>query len=160
MAYINMNRRVLLDNDKEQIMTQSAVDPKMIQAYRETEYCVLGDNKFMLKVDQFNNALMAAHKQYSVDCSTFITAYNPYSQTCDTAQNVKLNQRLSDELQASGLSFIDAIGQHPQSTWPGENSFFVLGLTLSAAKILGARYQQNAIICCGQKAVPQLIMLK
>ena len=51
MAYINMNRRVLLDNDKEQVMTQSAVDPKMIQAYRETEYCVLGDNKFMLKVD-------------------------------------------------------------------------------------------------------------
>jgi hypothetical protein len=160
MAYINMNRLVLLDDDKEQVMKQSAVDPKMIQAYRETEYCVLGDSKFILKVDQFNNALMAAHKQYSVGCSTFITAYNPYSQTCDTAQNVKLNQHLSDELQASGLSFIDAIGQHPQSTWPGENSFFVLGLTLSAAKIMGARYQQNALIWCGQKAVPQLIMLK
>ena len=160
MTYINMNRRVLLDNDKEQVMTKCAVDPKMIQAYRETDYYVLGDNTFMLKVDPFNNELMAAHTQYSVDCSTFITAYNPYSQTCDTAQNVKLNQRLSDELQASGLSFIGAIGQHPQSTWPGENSFFVLGLTLKAAKILGARHQQNAIICCGQKAVPQLVMLK
>ena len=155
-----MHRLVLLDDDKEQVMTQSAVDLKMIQAYRETEYCVLGDNKFTLKVDQLNNALMAAHKQYGVDCSTFITAYNPYSQTCDATQNVKLNQRLSDELKASGLKFIDAIGQHPQSTWLGENSFLVLGLSLSAAKILGARYQQNALIWCGQKAVPQLILLQ
>ena len=141
-------------------MMQSAVSPKIIQAYRETEYAVLGDSNFIINIDHFNGALLAAHKHYSVDCSAVITAVNPYSQDCNAAHNSKLNQRLSDELRASGLSFIDAIGQHPLGTWPGENSFFVLGLTLKAAKIVGVRHRQNAIIWCGQNAVPQLIMLK
>jgi len=36
----------------------------------------------------------------------------------------------------------------------------VYGLTLEAAKTLGSRLEQNAFVCNGADAVPQLILLR
>jgi hypothetical protein len=52
------------------------------------------------------------------------------------------------------------MGQHPSNKWPGEEIFLVLGLYFEAAKALGERFGQNAIVWCGIDAVPQLIVLR
>lgn len=67
---------------------------------------------------------------------------------------------LANELKQRSLIFIDGIGQHPSKEWPGEPSYLVFGLKLEAAKTLGVKYEQNAIIWTGSDAVPQLILLR
>ena len=42
----------------------------------------------------------------------------------------------------------------------GEASYLIFGLTLEAAKMLGMRLEQNAIVWAGVDAVPQLILLR
>ncbi|MGO4579961.1 DUF3293 domain-containing protein [Cupriavidus sp. 2TAF22] len=139
----------------------SSIDPKIIQAYRETHYHVRGATPLTLNVGEPNPALAALHAAAGVDCSAFITAWNPFSQQeDDPAANAVRQQALVRELTQLGLRCIDGIGQHPTNGWDGEESFLVPGLSLDAARALGARYGQNAVVWSGADAVPQLILLR
>jgi hypothetical protein len=64
------------------------------------------------------------------------------------------------ELSASGLAFVEGVGNDPSNIWPGERSFLVLGLVPEAAKSLGAQFGQNAIVWSGADAIPRLILLR
>lgn len=139
--------------------TSSTIDPATIQAYRETHYCVEGDASITLLVDQKNDALAALHKAAGVESSAFITAWNPYSRKCDDETNAELQKELIDELTTRGLRFVNGVGRHPASDW-AEPSVLVLGVSLEAAKRLGVRYEQNAIVWCGADAVPELVLLR
>ncbi|WP_420995207.1 DUF3293 domain-containing protein [Cupriavidus sp. 30B13] len=139
----------------------STIDPGLIQAYLETRYHVHGDTPLTLAVGEASPALAALHAAAGVDCSAFITAWNPHSrQEQDPAANAARQQALAGELAQRGLHAIEGIGQHPSGGWPGEESFLVLGLALDAARALGARYGQNAIVWSGAEAVPRLILLR
>jgi hypothetical protein len=140
--------------------TTSAIDPATIQAYRDTHYCVEGETHITLLVGQRNEALAALHEASGVESSAFITACNPFSKPFDAAANTVRQQALALELAELGVKFIDGVGQHPSGEWPGEPSFLVLGISLEAAKELGSRYEQNAIIWAGYDAVPQLVLLR
>jgi len=63
-------------------------------------------------------------------------------------------------LRLRSLPFIERVGQHPSNRWAPEPSFLVLGLSLEAAKALGSRHEQNAIVWCGIDATPQLVLLR
>jgi Protein of unknown function (DUF3293) len=52
---------------------------------------------------------------------------------------------------------VDAIGQHPSSTWPGEMSVLVLGIDLEAAKSLSRHYEQHAFVWAAGDGVPELV---
>ena len=142
------------------LLSESIIDAAMVQAYRETEYRVHGDEPFTLRIGDASPALAAAHKRHRVDCSAYITAFNPFSQALDDEANVELHAALGRELDQRSLSRKEGVGQHPSNQWPGEASFLVFGLTLEAAKTLGTRLEQNAIVWCGADAVPQLILLR
>ena len=43
--------------------------------------------------------------------------------------------------------------------WESEDSFLVLGISLEGAQELGAAYGQNAIVWCGEDAIPKLVLL-
>ncbi|TAL78491.1 MAG: DUF3293 domain-containing protein [Burkholderiaceae bacterium] len=45
-------------------------------------------------------------------------------------------------------------------SWPGESSFLVLGLDAERAAALGNQYRQNAVLCCDERAVPRLVLLR
>lgn len=137
--------------------TSSAIDSDTIQAYRETHYCVEGDLPITLRVDQKNDGLAALHKTAGVESSAFVTAWNPYSRKCDDKTNAELQKRLTGELTSRGLRFLNGVGRHPSSDW-AEPSVLVLGVSLEAAKRLGVRYEQNAIVWCGADAVPKLVL--
>ncbi|MBX9847794.1 MAG: DUF3293 domain-containing protein [Rhodocyclaceae bacterium] len=144
----------------KQANVSSVIPSELIQAYLETEYRILGEQPFTIKVGELSRDLLSTHKQNRVSSSAFLTAWNPYSQKADDATNRELQSTLAKNLLHRSLNFIEGIGQHPSNKWAGEESYLVLGLTLEAAKTLGRRLEQNAIVWSGASAVPQLILLR
>ncbi len=142
------------------MFSASAIGPGTVQAYLETEYRVLVDPPFTLRVGRASAELLSAHKRQKADCSAFLTACNPFSQAFDAASNEVRQAALAKELTRRSLPYVQGVGQHPSNQWPGEESFLVFGLTLQAAKTLGARLEQNGFIWSGADAVSQLILLR
>jgi hypothetical protein len=142
------------------VQRNSVIDRDTLRAYEETHYRVLGDAPATLRIGIPAPALAELHRAFRVDCSAFVTAANPFSALIDAEANTLRQAAFEDELNREGLRFIEGIGEHPSGHWPGEPSFLVLGLPLDAAKQLGARHEQNAIVWCGADAVPQLILLR
>ncbi|QBQ99333.1 DUF3293 domain-containing protein [Paraburkholderia pallida] len=142
------------------MFSDSSIARDTIQAYLETHYEVLGETPATLQIGQFNPALAILHDARHVACSAFITACNPFSQRLDPQANVARQEELARELEVLGLACVEGVGQHPSNQWPGEASFLVLGVTLDAAKALGEKHGQNAIVWCGADAVPHLILLR
>jgi hypothetical protein len=145
--------------------THDAVPTDLIQAFRETHYKVYSspdsaEVAFTLRIDQPCADLRTAHRLRRVDCSAYITACNPNSQSLTAADNAERQQDLSRELRTRGLAFDSGVGQHPNNGWEGEPSFLVYGLDLEAAKALGRRFGQVAIVWAGADAMPRLVMLK
>lgn len=139
---------------------QSHIDPRLIQAYLETEYRVLGDSSMVLHPDVFSPELAMLHQAVAVDCSAFITAYNACSQPTEAAVNRQQQARLAGVLAARGLSTIDAMGVHPAGRWPGEPSLLVPGMSLEDARQVGTQFDQNAVVWSGAGAIPRLILLR
>ena len=138
----------------------SIIAPATCQAYLETHYLVLGDTPLTLQVGVANSSLGALYKVLHVESCAFVTACNPWSQSLESSVNAERQAVLASELRQRSLKFVDGIGQHPSGQWPGEASFLIWDLSLEAAKALGNRHEQNAIIWCGLDAVPQLILLR
>lgn len=142
------------------MLFESVIDADTVQAFRETEYSVQGDEPFTLRVGETCPALAAAHKRHRVDCSAYITACNPFSQILDDEANAERHAALGRELGQRSLASIKGVGQHPSNHWPGEASYLIFGLTLEGAKTLGTRLEQIAIVWTGTDAVPQLVLLR
>ena len=142
------------------MLFKSIIDAGTVHAFRETEYKAHGNEPFTLIVGETCPPLAAAHKRHRVDCSAYITACNPFSQILDDEANAERHAALGRDLGQRGLASIQGIGQHPSHQWQGEASYLIFGLTLVAAKSLGTRLEQNAIIWTDADAVPQLILLR
>jgi hypothetical protein len=142
------------------LFSASDIDPDTIQAYLDTEFRVFGDSPFVIHVGQGIKELASAHKSHRVECSAFITAWNPFSQILSLENNLVRQDALAEELARRSLSYVEGLGKHKSNQWPGEESFLVFGLTLEAAKTLGSKLEQNAIVWSGKDAVPQLILLR
>ncbi|HZW26441.1 MAG TPA: DUF3293 domain-containing protein [Gallionella sp.] len=138
----------------------SKIDPSTIQSYLETDYRADAPEPFVLRVGVASAPLARLYRQHRTDCCAFITACNPYSWIIGDDANAKRQLELAQELRALGLSFFDGVAVHPAEEWPAEASFLVLGLPLPAAKTLGEKYEQNAILWCGTEATPELVLLR
>ncbi|MCG3775935.1 MAG: hypothetical protein JW395_2783 [Nitrospira sp.] len=139
---------------------KSVIDPSTIAAYKETDYNVDASSPFVLRVDEACKELEIHFKKARVDCCAYITAVNPFSKNLDEASNAGRQADLERELKHRCLAFIPGIGQHPSNQWPGEPSFLVLGLSLEAAKTMGRKYEQNALVWAGPDMTPRLILLR
>lgn len=138
----------------------SLIDSALIHAYRETQYRVLGAFAMVLRPDVFSLDLADLHQALAVDCSVFITAYNPYSQAVDASANIRRQSELAGVLASRGFVVLDGIGTHPGGKWTAEPNFLVPGIALEEASAMGRQFQQNAIIWCGADAIPRLILLR
>lgn len=141
-------------------LIKSTIDAATLQAYLESEYRVQGGNPFVLRIGDFSHELAEALKQVGADCCAFVTAFNPFSQTLDDAANARRHAELARQLSGRGLACIEGLGQHPTNGWPGEVSYLIFGLPLDAAKDMGNRFGQNAIVWSGSAARPELILLR
>ena len=135
------------------------LNPELIKAYQSAEYHVCSAKPFILELGKRSEGIADLAKRFKVDCATFITAYNPYSEVFSVKENAKRNGQLKQELDELGLTIVIGFGQDPEMTRKKEDGFVVFGLGLDAAKELGVKYQQNAIVWCGADAVPNLVLL-
>ena len=141
-------------------MSASLIDPHTVRAYTETAYHVHGEPGFTLRVGEPCAELLAAHARQGVDCSAYLTAWNPFSRKTDDDANAARQTELVDALTRLSIVCLPGLGRHPSNGWPGEDSVLALGLDLDAAKALGQRFEQNAIVWSGADAVPRLILLR
>jgi len=142
------------------VATTSRIDPALVQAYRETEYRVLGAYAMVLRPDVHADRLAVLHQTLAVDCSAFITACNPLSQPCEPSVNAARQAALAQRLALRGHVTIKGIGLHPAGRWDGEPSFLVPGLSLEDASNIGRQFDQNAILWSGADATPRLVLLR
>ena len=144
--------------------TPTTLAPALLQAYGETHYCVYADSPdaapVILRIGQASKPLASLHKKFAVDCSAFITAFNPWSQSQTDTENTLRQENLLKVLRARSLRWLGGIGQHPSNQWPGEPSALILGLSLAAAKVLAEDFEQNAFVWSAADATPQLVLLR
>ena len=141
-------------------MDISSVDTQTVQSYTATNYVVLSKRPFTLTVNQQSQPLAELYSTNAVKGAAFITAYNPYSELLSDTENAARNEELFLDLQVLCVEIILGEGKDSTGQWPGESSFLALGINQDAVKLLGTKYQQNAIVWCDANAVPQLIFLK
>ena len=138
----------------------SEISHLIIKAYLETDYCIFDEFPFVLRVGIANESLAKLYKRFKTNCGVFVTAFNPFSNDVGEAANTVRQVELAKELNRRKLTYLDGIGKHPSGEWAGEPSYFVLGLSLEAAKSLGRKYDQNAVVWCGSDAIPELVLLR
>jgi Protein of unknown function (DUF3293) len=138
----------------------SSIDPATLQAYRETEYRVLGTVPAVLHIGVHCADLAVLHRAYQATCSAFVTACNPQGQRVSDRLNARQQQALVAEVARRGLAAIPGIGVHPTGEWRGEASFLVPGLERDAAQEFGRLFAQNAVVWSGVDAVPELLLLR
>lgn len=138
----------------------TTLDSALLTAYRATEYRVQAQPPFTLCVDCVSVPLASLHGRHGVTCSAYITACNPLGELADASLNAQRQKQLAAELRARPLVFFPGIGIQPGGSWPGEPSFLVLGLSEEQARMLGDQYQQNAVLCCDEQAIPRLVLLR
>lgn len=138
----------------------TSIAPDVLESYRETDYLVFSDPLIRLKVDTHHPALAALHAQKGVECSAFLTAWNPHGGWATPDENGSRMAALMASLDRRGVEMLPALGRHPTSGRPGEGSLLALGLGLEEAKELGLVYLQDAIVWAGKDATPRLILLR
>ena len=142
-------------------MTQTQIPAETIAAYLRTAYRFGRDAELItLRIDTRSDALAQLYASSGHRCGVFITASNPLGEAHSAAANEAARARLAAELDALKIDAIEGEGVDPGGGWPAEQSFFALGVDLHAARELGARHRQNAVVWAGEDAVPKLILLR
>ena len=116
-------------------MSGSDISSELIDAYRATNYHVLGSSPFVLNIGRPSQPLQKLYDEHECQSAAFITAWNPFSQATDNAENSRLQALLETGISAVSTTLIAGIGEDPSGLWPGEESTLALGVSIS---VLGA----------------------
>jgi hypothetical protein len=131
----------------------------LLTAYLAAHYRVTGAAPpFVLQVGRRSAELASLHLANRVNCSAFITAWNPRGVAAPESLNRASQQRLESELAATGHTLLAGIGEDPAGVWPGEPSILVLGISRGEAERVGRRFGQLAIVWSGESATPELVV--
>ena len=137
------------------------IHPEKVRAYLATDYRLGHTSQdILLTIGQRSERLAALLAGSGVQCGAFLTAYNPHGRAQPDAANDQGHAELGGKLHTLGLQVIEGSGSEAGSGWPAEKSFFALGLSLEAAKVIGTHFEQDAIVWAGADAVAQLISLR
>ncbi len=142
-------------------MAHSEISAEKIKAYLQTDYRFgEGADAVTLRIDQRSVELARLFASSRTTSGVFVTAYNPLGHAQSIEDNEAAHERLATDLTASSIQIMVGAGADPSGAWPEEKSFFALGVDLDAARNLGTRYRQDAIVWVGADAVPKLILLR
>ncbi len=140
---------------------RTQISAQKIDAYLKTDYRFgEGFDAVTLRIEVRSEALSRLYAKLDVTCGVFITAHNPLGQSQSDEANDAANESLAADLAALSTKVIEGVGTDPSGDWPGEKSFFGLGIDLDAARSLGTRYRQDAIVWISADAMPKLILLR
>ncbi len=134
------------------------IPPKLLKAYTHTVYRVHSENHVVsLQIGVTSDFLLQTMKRLRVTTACLITAWNPYSRLLQNTENRERNKLLSADIQIAGLFHLPAKAEDPNGEWPDEESFLVLGPSLSLAIEWCRKYQQNAVVWVNPHSVPTLL---
>ena len=131
--------------------------PGQLAAYRASEYVVFAKPELVLRIGEPSAALDRLLEAAGARSAAFLTAANPHSQPRSAAENLAALERL--ERDASAWPVHRGEGRSPDRTWR-EPSLLVAGIAREAARTLGRRYGQNAIVFIDKGAAPELVLLE
>lgn len=143
----------------------TALKASLVAAYLETEYWVrLSDQAspsptFTMRVGQPCPDLAQLLKDRDMQSAAFMSACNPYGSSYGLLDNQKRQQALIGELDRHQVAYLFGESHHPSEVGPGLPCSLVLNIPIDAAKRLGSRFGQNAVLWCGIDAVPHLVLL-
>lgn len=131
----------------------------LIAAYLATQYAAASDQgQVVLAIDSPNPYLAALMRRHSFATGCFITACNPFGQSCPEAENNAANASLREALVARHWVVFDGMGTGSDGDWPPEPSFLVLGPDHATAIQLCAEWRQNAVVWFDSEAIPRLLV--
>jgi Protein of unknown function (DUF3293) len=140
-------------------MTDTAIAADKVAAYQSTQYRIGGPEGFTLRIGTKSDALLQLYRKTGQTCGVFITAFNPFGQAQSAEANEAAHFLLGEDLRGLSRHVIEGAG-YPSGDWPRELSFFALGIDEGAARQLGRRFDQDAVVWAGADAVPRLLLLR
>ena len=138
----------------------SSVTEELREAYRGTNFNVLGPTSFTLRIGVESLEIANLYRNCDVFTAAFLTACNPFSSLTPEHENDLKNQQLEERLHELSVSFLKGMGEDPSGEWAGEPSVLALGISRGVAISLGNEFRQNAIVWIGADHIPELILLK
>jgi hypothetical protein len=123
--------------------------------YENTDYYVFdGDAKpIRFRAGSTKPRLDALLDRYGATRWAFLTAWNPGSTPLPDAENTKRQDDLLAQLLAAGYRCLPGEGRGEDSSWPPEESILALDIPENAARNMGARFGQLAIVT-GRRGTP------
>lgn len=120
----------------------------LAKAYTETDYQVMlamGEH-IVLRVGETSRACDDLLREYEAETAAFVTPENPESTELADFENYQRCVACERVLADAGLKYLRGTGRSRGKSWPGENSFFVFGVSEVAASRLAHSFGQNAFI--------------
>lgn len=122
------------------------MNQNLIQAYKSTNYRVLTEPGFTLKVGDQSATLDDVLRSRGVTSASFITAWNPFSKELELEDNRLRNQALVKRAKALGVALVDGFGAWPDEPEKGEENYLLIGVSRDDAIALANEFEQNAIV--------------
>jgi hypothetical protein len=140
---------------------RTRVAPGLIAAYRAAHYQVTGASPpFVLMIDAPSAALADCHRVHGVECSAFLTAWNPGSVPTPSAENAAAGARLAQLLRARGHRLLAGRSVDPAGNWEAEEGVLVLGMGSGEACAIGRAFGQAGLVHAERDAILRLVLLK
>lgn len=121
-------------------------EQQLAHAYRRTSYWLQTHPPICVRVGEVSAALDSLLKDLGVDTWAFVTAFNPHSRRLSDTENRARDAALIEQLDRGGWRHIACDGVDDDGTWPTEHGHVIFGIDAQAARALGRRFAQNAIL--------------
>lgn len=137
---------------------QKTLPDHLWKAYLNTDYSFTdGARTIVMRLGEPNLDLLAYLEQEQIIQWAYLTAWNPYSIEQLPEYNRQQQLLLLEELK--GNKVCKGEGKGRGGDWPGEESYFVPGISRTEAIALGRLFGQNAILVSGENLEPELVIL-
>lgn len=152
-----LERKIALTNSLHPI--REHVSAALEAAYRGTDYRVLTESPFSLKVGESSLTADKLMQETGVRSAAFLTAWNPYSRTLKTQENERLNAELEKLLRSQGYIVCPGFGAWADDPDKGERSFFAVGISRLNATEMAHRFEQNAFVFIESGGAAELVFV-
>jgi hypothetical protein len=131
---------------------------RLERAYLATTYRVHEpEGSIDLRIGQASAPLDRLLDRNKAPTWAFVSAANPGSVMLAPADNSRRHAALVEAVQFGGFCFIEATGIPADASWPPEPNLLIFGISRSAARLLGRRFGQLAVLAGRRGGVPELV---
>ncbi len=129
----------------------------LFRAYLTTEYHV-SDPTLTIRINHLHPDLDKFLERVGCTVWAYITSYNPASHVISDEENITRHQMLVEDLSRYTCFEGHGVGEDPE--WKPERSLLVLDIDQDAAKAIGKKYGQNAIVVGNAGEAATLVLLE